>query len=272
MAARYSVIIPTLNEEKFLPSLLQSLAVQTSRNFEVIVVDGKSKDKTVAVAKKFSKKLPKLSVVVSTKTNLPFQRNLGAKEAKGDWFIFIDADSIVVPHFIERIDAYIKQERPGLFTTWLRPDSEDPREANIAALGNLMFNLGLTMKKPLPSGPLTGVARMAFEDVGGYSLDHAYNEDVDFCLRVSKKHYPIRIIPETLYVWSLRRLRSQGTLKVLQQYARSAVPIMLFNRPLKKMSGYVMGGQLYKKKKKIPQKTLKKFERRLTKLLKELFE
>ena len=50
MAKTYSVIIPTLNEEKFLPNLLESLIVQTDKHFEVIVVDGSSKDKTVAIA------------------------------------------------------------------------------------------------------------------------------------------------------------------------------------------------------------------------------
>ena len=273
MIARYSVVIPTLNEEKYLPKLLSSLAVQTKKNFEVIVVDGSSKDKTVAVAKTFAKRLPKLNLIVSKVASLPLQRNMGAKKARGEWFIFIDADSVVVPHFIARIDEFIRKEKPGLFTTWLRPDSEKPGDANIALLGNLMFEVGLSLNKPLPSGPLTAISRRAFETVHGYNESQAFNEDVDICYRIAKKHFPIRIIPETLYTWSLRRLRHQGMGKVIQQYVLASLPILFFNRPLKKLPGYIMGGQLYNKKKKtIPSTTLRRYEKRLRKLLKDLFE
>lgn len=272
MTARYSVIIPTLNEEKFLPNLLASLSVQTDKNFEVIIVDGSSKDETVKRAKTYAKKLPKLTVLVSREASLPLQRNLGAKEASGEWFIFIDADSVVSANFIERIEAYLKKEKLALFTTWTKPDSDDPKDANIASLSNLTLGISLTMHRPLASGPLTAVTRKAFERVGGYSVSHSFNEDVDFCLRVQKAHFPVGIIPETLYTWSLRRFRNQGTLKVFQQYVVSALPILIFNRPLKKMSGYIMGGQLYDKKKRIPSTTLRRYEKRLRRLLKDLFE
>lgn len=73
VAPRFSVIIPTLNEEKFLPNLLTSLSEQTEESFEVIVVDGKSKDKTVAVAESFKKKLP-LRVIVCDRGSLQIGR------------------------------------------------------------------------------------------------------------------------------------------------------------------------------------------------------
>jgi glycosyltransferase involved in cell wall biosynthesis len=273
MTARYSVVIPTLNEEKFLPKLLDSLAVQTDKNFEVIVVDGSSKDKTVMVAKRFTKKLPKLTVIVSKIASLPLQRNLGAKNSHGEWLVFIDADSVIVPHFMKRIDEYIRLEKPGLFTTWLRPDSEKPGDANIALLGNLMFEVGLALHKPLPSGPLTAISRRAFESVHGYNEAQTFNEDVDICYRIAKKHFPIKIIPETLYTWSLRRIRHQGTAKVIQQYVLASLPILFFNRPLRKMPGYIMGGQMYKKKKKtIPSTTIRRFDKNLRRLLKDFFE
>ena len=54
----FSIIIPALNEEKYLPLLLSDLAKQTMRDFEVVVVDGKSEVKTVVTAKSFAKSLP----------------------------------------------------------------------------------------------------------------------------------------------------------------------------------------------------------------------
>ena len=274
MVRTYSVVIPTLNEENFLPNLLESLVRQTDKNFDVTVVDGSSKDKTVKVAKSFARRLPKLQVIVSEKASLPLQRNMGAAATKGSWLVFVDADSVLFPHFIERITQFIEEKKPSLFTTWLRPDSDTPGDANIALLGNLIFEMALTTHRPLPSGPMTVVTREAFDYVGGYNERHAFNEDVDFSIRVMKAHFPVDVIPETLYVWSLRRLRHQGTLKMIQQYILSALPVLFFNRPLKSLpGGYIMGGHPYDKKKKvISQTNLRRYQRKLKKLLKELFE
>jgi len=273
MAKTYSVIIPTLNEEKFLPKLLTSLAGQTDKNFDVTVVDGSSRDKTVVVAKSFARRLPKLQVIVSKKASLPLQRNLGAAATKGPWLLFIDADSVLFPHFIERITQFIEEKKPSFFTTWIRPDSDTPGDANIALLANLVFEVALAVHRPLPSGPMTAVTREAFDEVGGYNERHAFNEDVDFSMRVLKAHFPVDVIPETLYVWSLRRLRHQGTLRVIQQWILGILPVLFFNRPMKSMPGYIMGGHPYdKKRKEISRTNLRRYQRRLKKLLKELFE
>lgn len=133
---KLSIIIPALNEEKFLPNLLMSLTIQTKMDFEVIVVDGSSRDRTVEVAQSFSPQLPGLKVLVSEKAGISLQRNMGAKAASGDWLIFIDADSTVLPYFVERIDWYIDDQKPRFFSTWMRPDSEGSGDALISLVVN----------------------------------------------------------------------------------------------------------------------------------------
>ncbi len=272
MPVRFSVVIPALNEEKFLPHLLASLAAQTVKNFEVVVVDGSSRDKTVAIARSFAKKLPKLQVIVSKTASLPLQRNLGAQKTSGEWLIFIDADSVLYPHFFQRAIEYIEQKNPSFFSTWVSPDSQKPGDANMALFYSMVLEMSLILKKPFAPGPLTAVLRRIYDRVGGYSEEHAYNEDVDFSMRVQKENVALHIIPETLYIWSLRRLRDQGSLKVAQQYLLSSFPILLFNRPFKYMPGYSMGGHLYDAKKKlIASSKLKQYEKKFKALVKELF-
>ena len=267
----FSVIIPSLNEEKFLPHLLESLAIQTKRNFEVIVVDGKSKDKTIIFAKQFAKRLPSLLVITSAKASLPLQRNLGAAKAKGEWLIFVDADSVLMPYFIERVEAYIQLAKPTVFTTWVQPDSALTSDALFALLSNVYIELTIQLKRPLTPGPLTAIQTRLFRNVGGYDETHAYNEDAEFGLRLARNGMTLSIIPEALYIWSMRRIRREGKLKVMQQYVISALPILFLRRPMKYMPGYIMGGQLYGKKKKINHSVLKVYERKLKQLLKELF-
>ena len=272
MPARYSVIIPTLNEEKFLPKLLASLAAQTDKNFEVIVVDGSSKDKTVAIANSYTKKLPKLQVIISKKASLPLQRNLGAKAARGEWFIFVDADSILMPYFIERIEEYIEKYTPQLFTTWFRPDSEISGDAMLTLLANISSEGSLIIKRQHAPGPLTIVTKKAFDSVNGYDENRTYLEDYDLSWRLSKKGCRMQILRETVCVWSLRRLRNKGNLRFAQMYAQSVFSVLI-NKPFKNMPGYVMGGHLYdKKKKSAGRKALQKFERNLKKLLNDIFE
>lgn len=88
----FSIIIPTLNEEKNLPLLLSSIKKQDyEKNFEVIISDSFSTDKTMAIAKQFLKKL-NLKFYQKKFLNVSQARNYGAKKAIGDFLIFFDAD------------------------------------------------------------------------------------------------------------------------------------------------------------------------------------
>lgn len=270
---KISIVIPTLNEQKLLPNLLSSLAAQTNKRFEVIVVDGQSKDMTVTIAKSFAQKLPKLQVLVSPKASLPLQRNMGARAAVSEWIAFVDADSAMFPHFVARVLEYISEEKPSLFTAWCRPDSEEPKDANVALLANMIYETSIILKRPFAPGPLTIVSRNVFTRLGGYDETCGYNEDIDFSMRAHKEHIPLHVLPETLYIWSLRRLRTQGTLKVAQQYAVSVIPILLLNRPIKFMPGYAMGGQSYKTKRKgIHPSMIKRFNARVKELVAEFLK
>lgn len=268
----FSIIIPALNEECFLPNLLSSLAIQTERDFEVIVVDGKSKDKTVAIAKTFAKQLPKLTVIVADHASLPHQRNCGAAKAHGKWLVFIDADTVIFPHTIARLTVYVKNHAPEFFTTWFTPDSDVSNDAVLALVVTLFYEWSKMLKRSVSPGPFTGVRHDVFDAVGGYDVEHPFLEDQDFSQRMNTHGATLHLIRETLYVWSLRRYRKQGTLKVLQSYAKAVVPIVLFRKTPKNMKGYVMGGHVFTKKSSVKKPILKKAEQTLKKLMKELFE
>lgn len=267
----FSVIIPTLNEEKFLPNLLVSLVKQTKKDFETIVVDGKSKDKTVSIARTFQTKLPRLQVIEASRASLPFQRNLGARAARGEWLVFVDADGELLPHFMARCTLFIDTYHPSIFTTWWRPDSETGGDALLALMANMTLEIWFLMNKPHAPGPLTIVSRQAYDTVGGYDEAHSFTEDLDFGIRLGKAGYKTTMLRETLFVWSLRRLRKEGTLKVVQAYVKAAALALFVNRAPKTMHGYIMGGHLYKYRKPVKRSVLKLYERKLKQLMKELF-
>jgi glycosyltransferase involved in cell wall biosynthesis len=90
-----SLVIPTRNAASSLGRCLASVAAQTRRPDEVIVVDGGSQDQTVALARAFG------ATVLEMEANRSAQRNQGARRSSGDYLLFIDADMVLTPRVIE---------------------------------------------------------------------------------------------------------------------------------------------------------------------------
>ncbi|OGG12022.1 hypothetical protein A2Z00_03235 [Candidatus Gottesmanbacteria bacterium RBG_13_45_10] len=271
---RFSVIIPTLNEEKFLPHLLTSLTVQTVGDFEVIVVDGTSSDRTIAVASTFKKQLPHLTVIRSDKPGVSRQRNVGAKTAKASWLVFVDADSVLLPNFFERISWYIDKKHPKFFTTWFRTDRDDSGDAIAGFIGNIALESMVLIDRPWAPGPLTVVRRDVFAMVGGYDENTSFGEDHDLSMMIYERGVPFQIFREILYIYSLRRFRKEGTLKVLERNLKSAFSVIMTKRGPKHMPGFIPGGILCKhdgekKQKKKLQLGLSAFEKSVKKFIQE---
>jgi len=102
-----SVIVPTLNEEESIETCLSSVRNQTISDFELILSDGESNDKTVEASRRYVDK-----IIVSSNRGIGTQQNLGAKFAEGEILVFIHADTIVGESLLEEIsgatnDGYI---------------------------------------------------------------------------------------------------------------------------------------------------------------------
>lgn len=267
----FSIIIPTLNEEKYLPKLLASLAGQTDRDFEVVVSDGNSVDKTVSKAEEFNNKLKSLNIVRCPHAGLPYQRNKGAKEASGSWLVFSDADNIFFPYAVERIKNHIKTNKSSFFTSWVSPDTNIRSEVLLTMFANIIIEGSVLMKRSFSPGPLTGIKRKIFEDLKGYDEKATWGEDMEFAQRAVKSGHQLDIIRETLYIWSMRRFRNEGKMKVLQKFARASLYALLTKRALTKMDGYEMGGHLYRNTNKIKPSIVKTIDHNLKKIFTEFF-
>jgi glycosyltransferase involved in cell wall biosynthesis len=274
----FSVIIPTLNEEKYLPTLLASLSKQTYKNFEVIVVDGKSKDKTDKVFDKYKNQLPSAQFIVSDKANAGYQRNLGALRARGEYLVFIDADCDVAPTFLEELHIAAVKQKFLFATTWIKPDSDKPIDELMMLLGNLVQEFAKGMKRQYSGGYNTIVRKDIFEKLRGFRQDLVINEDCDFALRAQKERIEVVILKEPQVIFSLRRFRREGTLQLFRKYVHAQIYNILQGPMTKDIVGYPMGGQahLIKKRKKINLakwntylRAIRKLERKMLSLLEE---
>lgn len=96
-----SIIIPAYNAEKILPKCLDSILSQTYKDFEVILINDGSKDRTGEVADGYAAKDDRIKVIHKTNGGVSSARNEGLKIAAGEWVAFIDSDDWVDPRFLE---------------------------------------------------------------------------------------------------------------------------------------------------------------------------
>ncbi|MBI4136928.1 glycosyltransferase [Candidatus Roizmanbacteria bacterium] len=102
-----SIIITTKNEETVIADLLYSIQKQTYPNIEVIVVDNNSSDKTVSIAKKFTKQ------IFNQGPERSAQRNYGARKANGTYLMFLDADMILRKEIVSSSLSRIQKDKVG---------------------------------------------------------------------------------------------------------------------------------------------------------------
>lgn len=97
-----TVVVPTYNLENYISKTLDSLANQQYNNFEVIIVDDFSTDKTVTVAERYVKLDSRFRVIkLSEHSGVSKARNTGIDAAKGGAITFVDGDDIVEPKFLQ---------------------------------------------------------------------------------------------------------------------------------------------------------------------------
>lgn len=203
-----SIIIPTKNEENYLPVLLKSIKGQSFSDYEIIVADNGSSDRTAEIAREFGAKV--------VQGGLPgVGRNRGAEAASGDTILFLDADT-------ELIDA-----------DFLKNSLAEFEERNLSmgvpvavTEGNFLdklffrwwnyFVASSQFVKPLAGGWCIFVKKEIHHKLGGFNENLMLGEDSDYAQR-GVKLGKFRFIRSTKIRVSSRRMKKEGYLKVALQ-------------------------------------------------------
>lgn len=177
-----SIIVPALNEEDLIENTLKSLRSQKfDGEYEIIVADGQSEDRTVEIAKKFADK-----VIVCPKKGTGKQRNYATKFAKGSIFAFIDSDTIADPNWLSSIKESFSSDKVVAIVGILWPIEENANK-KIYDLANLVQCGLVKIKMPLFWGASCAFRREAFEKVGGFDEKLSMSEDHDISLRIKEQ-------------------------------------------------------------------------------------
>ena len=103
MGPKISVIIPVYNVEAYIGQCLDSIISQTYHNFETIIIDNSSTDESGKICDEYAQKDKRIRVIHKKNEGVGVSRNLGIREARGEWLTFIDSDDWVAPDYLENL-------------------------------------------------------------------------------------------------------------------------------------------------------------------------
>lgn len=230
----YSVIIPVFNRPDEIKELLESLTLQSFKNFEVIIIeDGSDKKlKCEAICSPFKGKLD-LKYFYKNNTGQGFSRNAGFERAKGDYFIVFDSDCIIPPDYFQIIDNYLQKNPLDAFGG---PDaamsSFSPIQKAISYSMTSFFTTGgirggkVKVDKFRPRSFNMGISKQVFEKTGGYVITRMA-EDLEFSIRIERAGFKMGLIPDAK-VYHKRRTSLKQFYRQLFFFGRGRINVFRF--------------------------------------------
>ncbi len=214
-----SIIIPTLNEEKYLPKLLESIKKQTYKDYELIVADANSTDKTRQIAKKYGCKI--------VKGGLPaVGRNNGVKVAKGDILLFLDADVQFDNDFLKNCINEFNSRKLDVAGLYIHPQSNNILDKIFLGLFNF-WTFATQFFYPNASGSGIICKKWLHKKVNGFDETIRLSEDMNYVKRCSK-FGKFRIIKSAKSYVAMRRFEKEGRFKVGLKLLLSALHRLFF--------------------------------------------
>ena len=217
MSIKVSVIIPIFNVEQYVMQCLESVAGQTLNDIEIICVDDKGSDDSMALVEQFASQEPRMRIVRhETNKGLGAARNTGLACACGDYVSFIDSDDWVAPPFLERMYSAAVQSGASSVTCGLREfydDNRPTRNAKKTKKEGKTLALSRTVNNISPSACTKIFKRSVVQDNELSFPEGIYFEDAEFSFKFYCLFPEQYIIPDELYMYRQRAASIFGEIR-----------------------------------------------------------
>lgn len=188
----FSVVIPLYNKENQIKKTLESVLNQTFKDFEVVIVNDGSKDKSVEVVEAFDD--PRIRLINQENAGVSAARNRGIKEANNEWIAFLDADDLWKVNHLQVLNQMINERDEKVFcTSFIRSNQQEN-------LGNKDSSVDLIddyFSKVIESGhffwtSIVCINKDVFNKVGVFKEFLSRGEDLDLWARIGAKYSIVR--------------------------------------------------------------------------------
>ena len=174
--SKISIIIPTINEANNLPLLLSDLS-SIKKECEIIIIDWGSEDKTIDIANIYGAK-----VFISKERNRGLQLDIGAKNSKGEWLIFLHADTRLTHDWFKKINSFLKGNKNIIYYFEFKINHKKIIYRVLEILVNIRSKF---FKQPYGDQGLIIHRTIYFKNNGFRNIP--LMEDVDFLMRLNEK-------------------------------------------------------------------------------------
>lgn len=214
MKLAYSFIIPVYNRPLEVKELLESFtAMQFSEPFEIVIIEDGSTESSEVVVNSFSDRLT-ISYYVKPNSGPGASRNFGMERAKGNYFIILDSDCLLPPHYLITVDTFLKNQfYPCFGGADAAHISFTPLQKAINYVMTSFFTTGgirgsdKSVTNFEPRSFNMGISKEAFQKTGGFAKIHP-GEDPDLSQRILKADFETTFIPNA-FVYHKRRISWQ---------------------------------------------------------------
>lgn len=232
-----SVIIPCYNATNVIKDQLHALAHQGwEHNWEIIISDNGSNPNLKEIVDNYRDKLPPVSIVdAKEKKGAAYARNAGARNARGKYLVFVDADDVVGKDWIKHIGIALEQNEfvaSRLESSKLNPPDVLRTRSNSQGKGLLEFSVIPFLPFAVTSG--LGIRKEIHNMVDGFDEEMKYVEDAEYCWKIQLAGYPLHFAERAVVhyrfretVWqSFKQAKNYGEYYVLlyKKYQQFNIP------------------------------------------------
>lgn len=230
---KVSIVIPAYNEEKWVGKTLEAVSKLDYPDYEVIVVDNASKDKTSEIVEEFVKKDPRIKLVHEPKKGLLNAREAGRVAAGGEIIAQLDADCLPDPEWITKAVAFFKEdpEVVGVTGPYRFYDASPTMKLTLGIGQKYIYWPASVLLRAMGKGSVyVGgnffIKASALKAIGGYdtAIDF-YSEDSDTGYRLSKIG-PVLYQPQITVDSSARRMNAFGLGKLNKLYTNAFLTVL----------------------------------------------
>jgi len=205
--SKISIIIPCLNEEKYIANCIESI-VQSDINYEeseVIFVDGKSSDKTVEIINLYIKTYPYIQILINPKKYTPISMNIGIKSSIGEYIFILSAHAKYEKDYFAKLVQYTKELKADCVGGVLVTDVKNRNKKSNSikeilthkfGVGNASFRTGSSAVKEVDTVAFGCYSKEAFEKFGLFDEKLIRNQDIELNKRIINGGGKIYLIPE----------------------------------------------------------------------------
>ena len=226
----FSIIIPVYNRLDEVADLLESLAAQTSRDFEVILVEDGSPLPCKKAADDYAGKID-VKYFFKENEGRSIARNYGMERATGEYFLFFDSDCVIPPHYIATLKACLEKNYTDCFGG---PDAAhssftDTQKAINYSMTSFLTTGGIRggkiqLEKFVPRTFNMGFSRKVWERVGGFR--EMFSEDIDMSTRIRQAGFSIALFREA-FVYHKRRVNLRLFCRQVYVFGMSRITLRL---------------------------------------------